>query len=389
MKKSKASNGYSFFSMSCPIDRDIMYLNGILMVLVQVVAIVGNCLFFIGLIKFPQMRNATNIFLCCLASADIIVALVPMSATFAIFICQWGPTSQQDQFHKDITLFYIIVDISCGTASILSLTVIAMDRYFAINWPFVHQRVVKPRTAAIAVGAVWTVALVTSVIRLDEDVPRKTFTLLNLLISFIIPLIIMSFCYINIAIIARRQAIRIAQLNAAGSSLQRRCEQDTETTNDDLSSKAENSDKRKEENDDTSGQHNEEEIGKSRESRLKSLRRGTINAVSRMKAVGKELKAAKTLGIVMGVFIITWTPFMSVNIISYIHCQPYTSKCTEMLTYDRVMYIKLLHYLSSALNPCLYVLLNKNWRQVFHRMLCCCMQNRISAEARTSILGGW
>ena len=346
------------------------------------------------------MRNVTNIFLCCMASADIIVALVPMSVTFAIYICKWGPRDQQDKVGHDVSVAYIIIDISCGTISVLSLTVIAMDRYFAINWPFIHQRVIKPRFATIAVTLVWIIAFLTSLLRLDDDIPRKSLTMLNIVISFMIPLAIMTFCYVNIAIIARQQTIRIAQLTAAGSSLQRRCERNTETTSDDRSSKKDDEGNEGDCNiqgwcNNNSCDHNEisnvtqADANKKNQSRFKSFRRGTINAVTRIKAVGKELKAAKTLGIVMGVFIVTWTPFMSVNIISYMHCYPYTKTCKEMLTIQLVMYLKLLHYLSSAINPCLYVLLNRNWRQAFKRMLCCCTTNKVSGESRTSVIGVW
>ena len=256
----------------------------------------------------------------------------------------------------------------------------------------------------------------TSLVRLDKTIPGARLTLMNILISFAIPLVVMTFCYVNIAIIARRQSIRIAQLTAAGTSLQRHHEQETETTNDEIKNDEEGGkagrinarrsggtvcvkddengivatdnrcDASRNSQDKDQAQHDER---KSTGFAFKSIRRGTINAVSRMKAVGKELKAAKTLGVVMGVFLITWTPFMSLNIISYMYCYPLSPTCQKILTREAGMYTKLLHYLSSALNPCLYVLLNRSWRQVFRKMLSCCMENRVSGEARTSLIGGW
>ena len=378
--------------MTCVAKENINYMDGFLLVVIQIIAISGNSLFFVGLIKFPSMRNTTNIFLCCLASADIIVALIPMSVTFAIYACNFGPRDQTDLLYKDVTLTYIILDIACGTASILSLTVIAMDRYFAINWPFVHERVIVPKLAACAVVAIWLIAFTTSLIRLDESLPKSHILLSNILISFGIPLLVMTYCYVNIAVIARRQSIRIAQLTAAGLSSQRRSEQtETETTNMELSGRNEaKPDVEGSDNHATEGKEEERKSKKETVSKtMSTIRRGTIHAVTRLKKVGKELKAAKTLGIVMGVFILTWTPFMSLNIISYMYCHPYTPKCKEMLSYNMAKYFKLLHYASSALNPCLYVLLNRKWRDIFRQMLCCCIENRISGEMRTSLVGGW
>ena len=367
------------------------------MLTIQLVAIIGNSLFFVGLLKFPQLRNATNIFLCCLASADVVVALLPMSVTFASYICKWGPENQQDHTAIDITKTHLILDISCGTASVLSLTVVAMDRYFAINWPFLHERVITPKTAGAAVVSVWLVSFATSLVRLDDTLPRDRLTLTNIIITFAIPLAIMTFCYVNIAIIARRQAIRIAELHAAGNSLQRNYAEERETTNDKVSSVTEPSadgkdlavKERRIEGLQCSSDNLETRGQRKQKSKLQILRRGTMNAVTRIKAVGKELKAAKTLGVVMGVFVITWTPFMCINILSYMHCYPLTPKCNQILTRELVLNLKMLQYLNSALNPCLYVLLNKSWRLAFKKILCCCADNRVSGQSRMTLVGGW
>ena len=381
--------------MDCSVKSNISYFDGFLIVLIQFFAIFGNSLFFIGLFKFPSLRNSTNIFLSSLAFADITVALLPMGMTFAVYVCAWGPTNQQDD--QNLNTAYVIIDIWCGSSSILSLTVIAIDRYFAINWPFVHQRVVKPLLAAGVVFIVWVIAAVNSTLRLIKGLPRKYATLISILVSFGIPLVIMSFCYVNIAIIARRQAIRIAQLNAAGHAMQRRFEKEAETTNADLTVPNETSTSGETSGEAVDPNHNREpekklpnvERHSSVSKSMSTLRRGTVAAVTKVKAVGRELKAAKNLGIVMGSFLIAWTPFMIMNILVYMYCYPYTPKCIEMVPYTPTKYFKLLHYSSSALNPCLYVLLNRQWRFAFKKMLCCCNGNRVEGEARASLGGGW
>lgn len=382
-------------SLQCTVKSSISYLDGFLIVLIQFFAISGNSLFFIGLFKFPSLRNPTNIFLGSLAFADITVALLPMGMTFAVFVCAWGPTSQQTD--QNINTAYVIIDIWCGSSSILSLTVIAIDRYFAINWPFIHQRVVKPHRAFAVVMIVWIIAALNSTLRLIKALPKKYVTLTSILVSFGAPLVIMSFCYVNIAIIARRQAIRIAQLNAAGHAMQRRYDREAETTNAELTVPNETSTSGEKSGEAVDANHNGEpekklpnvERHSSLTKSMSTIRRGTVAAVTRVKAVGRELKAAKNLGIVMGTFLIAWTPFMIMNILVYMYCYPYSPKCIEMVPYTTTKYFKLLHYSSSALNPCLYVLLNRQWRFAFKKMLCCCSGNRVAGEARSSLGGGW
>ena len=212
--------------------------------------------------------------------------------------------------------------------------------------------------------------------RLIPSIPRKPLTLSNILISFGIPLVVMGFCYVNIAIIARRQTIRIAQLTAAGQSVQMRSQANHDGASHD--------DSREPTEDGGS-----DAAGSGKPNGISKIRRGTMQAYTRMKAVGRELKAAKTLGIVMGAFVIAWTPFMSLNIISYLYCNPPGVKCYQMITPDLAKYMKFLHYFSSALNPCLYVLLNKKWREAFKQMLSCRKGVRLASESRSSLAAGW
>ena len=77
----------------------------------------------------------------------------------------------------------------------------------------------------------------------------------------------------------------------------------------------------------------------------------------------REIKAAKTLAIVMGAFIVCWTPFFIMNILVRF-LQFYVPPIATLA-------IKLLHYGNSALNPVIYSSSNRDFRHKILRVLPC------------------
>ena len=82
------------------------------------------------------------------------------------------------------------------------------------------------------------------------------------------------------------------------------------------------------------------------------------------KKMKSEHKAAKTLGVIMGVFLGCWLPFF----IWYLT----DSICQELYQTPRVVITALfwVGYCNSALNPIIYACLNKNFRRAFKQQLC-------------------
>lgn len=94
-------------------------------------------------------------------------------------------------------------------------------------------------------------------------------------------------------------------------------------------------------------------------SRIYIVARGQARRIGRNTSFTIEVKAAKTIAVVIGAFIVCWAPFFVFGI-AIIHTHD-----TSIFIYKC---IKWLEYLNSCLNPVLYTCLNKSYRRSFRRL---------------------
>lgn len=80
-----------------------------------------------------------------------------------------------------------------------------------------------------------------------------------------------------------------------------------------------------------------------------------------------ERKASKVLGIIFAVFVLSWTPFFTINIVSVIVCD----NCMVSITAPVMASMVWLGYLSSLANPIIYTMFSTSFRTVFYRILTC------------------
>ncbi|XP_039282206.1 tyramine receptor 1 [Nilaparvata lugens] len=79
-------------------------------------------------------------------------------------------------------------------------------------------------------------------------------------------------------------------------------------------------------------------------------------------SLSKERRAARTLGIIMGVFVVCWLPFFLMYIIL-----PFCESCCPSNSFINV--ITWLGYINSALNPIIYTIFNLDFRRAFKKLL--------------------
>lgn len=81
-------------------------------------------------------------------------------------------------------------------------------------------------------------------------------------------------------------------------------------------------------------------------------------------SLSKERKAARTMAIIMGAFVVCWLPFFIIYVLF-----PFCSYCSTLVDFRLVHCIVWLGYLNSALNPIIYTVFNLDFRRAFQQLL--------------------
>lgn len=330
-----------------------------ILVTIIAAAIVGNAMVIVSVLRFDKLRIRANSFIVSLAAADLLVALLvmPFSATQEI-AGRWPFTELVcDVFNADDVLF--------STASLLHICCISMDRYIAITDPFGYDRRMTRRRVALMIGAVWTASALLSHVPVHQKWYAKTnrtsfhddtcefnvnrwYGVLSSTVSFWAPAFVMVFTYIAIFREARRQERFIAAMTQVRPSV-------------------------------VSSNHREQQqqqqpsVGRSTDSNGR-----TVLDEKTGRKMKREHKAAKTLGIIMGAFLLCWLPFFTWYLTD--------AWCQGACDVPRVFVSALfwIGYTNSALNPGIYACFNRDFRMAFKRILRSCGRRRDSQFVTTT-----
>ncbi|XP_049541862.1 dopamine receptor 2-like [Anopheles darlingi] len=372
----------------------------------------GNSLVILAVVRERYLHTATNYFVTSLAVADCLVGLVvmPFSALYEVLQNTWF-------FGTDWCDVWRSLDVLFSTASILNLCVISLDRYWAITDPFSYPMRMTRRKAAALIAAVWICSSAISFPAIvwwraarEGDMPpfKCTFTehlgylVFSSTISFYLPLLVMVFTYCRIyraaAIQTRSLKLGTKQVLMASGELQltlrihrggttrerpnhpRQVQVATALSHDQLQQQQHTANSTPEDPDEPEplsalqnnglGTGHHRGLGGAHSARSAHL--GKNFSLSRKLAkFAKEKKAAKTLGIVMGVFIVCWLPFFVVNLLSgfCMHCIAHEEIVSAVVTW--------LGWINSSMNPVIYACWSRDFRRAFVRILCVCCPRKI------------
>ncbi|CAG9761019.1 unnamed protein product [Ceutorhynchus assimilis] len=131
-------------------------LVGVFLSLLIFLSVAGNILVCIAIYTDRGLRRIGNLFLASLAIADLFVASLVM--TFAGVNDLLGYWIFGSKFCDT----WIAFDVMCSTASILNLCAISLDRYIHIKDPLRYGRWVTRRVALATIATIWLLAALIS-----------------------------------------------------------------------------------------------------------------------------------------------------------------------------------------------------------------------------------
>ncbi|KAF7253341.1 Trace amine-associated receptor 1 [Varanus komodoensis] len=277
----------------------------IFMLCVILLTVAGNLTVIISVAHFKQLHTPTNFLILSMATVDFLLGffVMPYSMVRSVENCWY--------FGDFFCKIHTSVDIMLSTASIFHLSFISIDRYYAVCDPLRYKAKINTCVVSVMIFISWIFpamfgfGLVFFQLNMlgTEDTFYKliycvggcfvffneTSGVVSSMVSFYIPGFIMLCVYGKIYIIAKRQA---SSIKAAVNQMQIRFE----------------------------AQHH---ISHSR-----------------------ERKAAKTLGTVVGVFLICWFPFFFCTV-----TDPFMNYTIPPLLIDAMVWFG---YLNSTFNPMVY-----------------------------------
>lgn len=195
---------------------------GVVLTALIVVTVAGNVVVCLAVGLSRRLRSLTNCFIVSLAITDLLLGLLvlPFSAFYQLS-CRWN-------FGSVFCNVYTSLDVMLCTASILNLFVISLDRYCAVTAPLRYPMLVTPARVAISLVFIWVVSITLSFLsihlgwnsRSDTGIVNHTslhckvqvnlvYGVVDGLVTFYLPLLVMCVTYYRIFKIARHQAKRI------------------------------------------------------------------------------------------------------------------------------------------------------------------------------------
>lgn len=125
----------------------------IFLVILSVITICGNILVIMSVIYFKQLKSPTNYLILSLALADLLVGILvyPLSMAFSLSSCMY----HEELFCKIRASF----DITLSTCSILHLCCISVDRYYAVCQPLTYESKITNCWVAIMILVSWVISV--------------------------------------------------------------------------------------------------------------------------------------------------------------------------------------------------------------------------------------
>ncbi|XP_006822832.2 octopamine receptor-like [Saccoglossus kowalevskii] len=334
---------------------------GVILVILIVATAFGNLLVITSVLTQRSLQVVQNYFIVSLAVADLLVAIYIMPLSTINYLYGYWI------FSYSLCDIWLTSDVFLCTASILNLCAIALDRYWAITDPIAYAAKRTRRRVLVIIAFVWGLSALISMpplvgwndhTRVYDGEPWEKLCLLtseqgyviySAMGSFYVPFIVMAVVYFRIYKAAR---LRIRKRRPASTA--------TFTSQPTNFKQSSSSDSNLQ---DGSNRMGTPSVTMTANSSVKDMIDQMREEKTRI-SVSRERKAARTLGIIMGSFVLCWLPFFIMYII-----MPFCGSSCGMNKYVEA-FITWIGYANSCGNPVIYTIFNREFRTAFTRMLC-------------------
>ncbi|XP_024285521.1 5-hydroxytryptamine receptor 1D-like [Oncorhynchus tshawytscha] len=352
-----------------------------ILAIVTLATVLSNAFVIATIFLTRKLHTPANFLIGSLAVTDLLVSILVMPISILYTVSK---TWALGQIVCDI---WLSSDITFCTASILHLCVIALDRYWAITDALEYSKRRTMRRAGLMITVVWVISISISMpplfwrqAKANEEVmecivntDQISYTLYSTFGAFYVPTVLLMILYGRIYVAARSRIFKTpvscgkrfttAQLiqTSAGSSI---CSINSASNQEGHLHPGGGGN--------TGGVAVNGGGGSSGGSPLfnNCVTVKLADSVLERKRLctAREKKATKTLGIILGAFIVCWLPFFVVTLVLAI--------CKECWFHPVLFDVfTWLGYLNSLINPVIYTAFNDEFKQAFHKLIkfkrCC------------------
>ncbi|XP_028971367.2 trace amine-associated receptor 13c-like [Esox lucius] len=229
--------------------------------LISAIIVFLNLLVIISISHFKHLHTATNLLILSLAVSDLLVGLIVIPA---ITVAIMEPCWILGEYFCALLFF---INILCSSSSLGNLVLISIDRYVAVCDPLMYSSKITTTRIMCCIFITWCFCIINDAVSVktyvNVQVPSRCFeecffaegdflvTILDLVITLVVPFLIILTLYLKIFVVARSQAKKVFSKGAA-----------------------------------------------------------TVSGVKTVQANKSERKAAKTLGIIVFNYLICWNPLI-------------------------------------------------------------------------------
>ncbi|XP_043929555.1 5-hydroxytryptamine receptor 1B [Protopterus annectens] len=330
----------------------------VILTLITLATALSNVFVITTIYRTRKLHTPANYLIGSLAVTDLLVSILvmPISTIYTV-TGKWT----LGQIICDI---WLSSDITCCTASILHLCVIALDRYWAITDAVEYSKKRTPRRVASMIAIVWVISISISMpplfwrqVKAEAEVlscmvntDHIFYTIYSTFGAFYIPTLLLIALYGRIYVEARSRILKQTPKKSGKRLTKAQLITDSPGSSSVCS---------------TNSRTHETCSETGSPVYLNNVKIKVSDALLEKKKIiaARERKATKTLGIILGAFIVCWLPFFIISLVLPI--------CKEACWFHQAIFdfFNWLGYVNSLVNPIIYTMSNEDFKQAFHKLV--------------------